>query len=349
MVRLERGPQSVELDLSLGTIRRLTLVHEGRRLDPLHRAPWLDDPEVAEAPDLLPVERALSGDFFCAPFGSDGRADVPAHGWTANSEWVPDGDGTFRLVRDVFGAAVRKTVRLIDGAPMLVQHHEIRGGTGPLTVAHHPMLRVSGAGRLSWSAKRRLLTPTEPLEPHHVLAYPAEAEGAAMPGVDGPVDLSRVPIGTRHEDFVSMVEADGSRLGWTAVVRETEDDVVFFLKDPSTLPVTMLWFSNGGRDYPPWNGCHVGVIGVEDGCVGGAKGLAEAAGPNAIRALGVPTALELAPGRVHRVGHVTGAIARPEGWTRVAHIDVAGEVLTVTGDTGTSVTLPFDQDWITPS
>ena len=42
--------------------------------------------------------------------------------------------------------------------------------------------------------------------------------------------------------------------------------MALMLKNPAQLPVTMLWFSNGGRSYAPWNGRHRDVLGVEDGC-----------------------------------------------------------------------------------
>ena len=42
----------------------------------------------------------------------------------------------------------------------------------------------------------------------------------------------------------------------------------------------MLWFSNGGRDYPPWNGRHVGVLGIEEGRSYAAYGHAASAADN---------------------------------------------------------------------
>ena len=43
---------------------------------------------------------------------------------------------------------------------------------------------------------------------------------------------------------------------WSAVARPGGGDMALMLKNPAKLPVTMLWYSNGGRSYAPWNGRH---------------------------------------------------------------------------------------------
>ncbi|MEM8822775.1 MAG: hypothetical protein AAGF30_04110 [Pseudomonadota bacterium] len=343
-------PQGAQLavDLGLGNIRRLELVDGERILVPLHHAPWLDEPEVQANDTLPPVERNLSGDFFCAPFGASDLDDAPTHGWPANSAWdLAESDGTSHrmlLRRPVMGARIEKRQRLAPDAPLLYQIHTIEGGTGDLTVAHHPMVRLAGTGRFFTSPKAAALTPDTPLEPGRArLACPAQhVDLATFPGADGrPVDLTDLPIGQRHEDFVTLVEAAEVPLGWSAVMREVEDDIVFILKDPATLPVTMLWHSNGGRDYAPWNGRHRGVLGIEDGCAAGAGGHRAALAPNPVAAMGVPTALPLAPERTHRIGHVIGAIAQPPGWTRIDAIRIENMELVLIGDAGDR-RLPFD-------
>lgn len=349
LARATAGGNRVGIDPALGNLRELRLVHDGRTLSPLHVAPWLDEPEVQDDATLLPVERALAGDFFCAPFGASDIEDAPAHGWPANSAWTvcEAADGRLRLTLDraVMGARIEKRLRLSGDAPLLYQEHLVRGGEGGLTVAHHPMVRLAGGGRFCTSPKRGALTPDMPLEPaRHALACPARSDDlTAFPAAGGEtIDLTRLPIATAHEDFVTLVEAEGAPIGWSAVLRDEEDDIVFVLKDPAVLPVTMLWHSNGGRDHAPWNGRHRGVLGIEDGCAAGAAGHRAALADNPVRALGVPTALPLAPDRVHRVAHVIGAIARPPGWTAVTGIRVARGTLRIEGDGDAALALPFD-------
>lgn len=342
----------VMVDPAIGNIRRLDFRVGDRTLSPLHTALWADAPEYVGDPSVLPVEARLAGDFFCAPFGPGDLDASPAHGWTANSPWTlldQLGDRLrLRLGRSVMGAKITKTLTLAGDAPLLYQTHVFEGGTGRLPVAHHPMICLAGKGLLSTSPKRAALTPATPLEPgRHRLAPGARSEDISRfpAGDGGTLNLRDLPIGTRHEDFVTLVEAPGARLGWTAVVREAEDDIVFFLKNPSVLPVTMLWHSNGGRDYAPWNGHHSGVLGIEDGCAAGADGHRAALDPNPVAAEGVSTALTL--GQDVRIAHVLGAIPRPDGWASIREIAAQDGQLTLTETSGATQALPFDTDFLT--
>lgn len=355
-VEAATGHGRVAVDPALGNIRHLTLIEGGRGIAPLHTAPWVDHPAILGDDAVPPVERRLSGDFFCAPFGGTYDPAVPIHGWPANSPWQITARGTGRVTlvlgRPVMGARITKTLRLADDAPLLYQEHLIEGGSGHLTVAHHPMVRLAGEGRFSCSPKRAVLTPERALdEGRNALALGARSGAIdhVPAAAGGSIDLTRLPIADRHEDFVTLVEAEDSPLGWSAVLREAEGDVVFVLKDPRVLPLTMLWHSNGGRDYRPWDGRHRGVLGIEDGCAAGAAGYLAALGPNPVADEGVPTSLALGAGRVHRIAHVIGAIARPAGWRRVADIRVAHDGLALTGDDGTVVGMPFDASHLSRS
>ncbi len=348
----EAGGQRVAVDPALGNIRLLRFEQGARVIEPLHTAPWLDEGDDSLPPDLIPIERKLAGDFFCAPFGANDMAPAPAHGWSANCPWdVTEGRAdTLRLTlrRQVFGAQIAKTLLIAADAPLLYQTHEISGGEGGLTVAHHPMVHLAGLGRFSCSPKRAILTSDTVLEPGRNCLQPGARATrlGAVPGAGGgTLDLTHLPIGEAHEDFVTLVEAAGNLLGWSAILRQAEDDVVFFLKAPHVLPITMLWYSNGGRDYAPWSGRHLGVLGVEDGCTAGAAGHAAALGPNAVSDEGVPTALHLSNDRTHRIAHVIGAIPRPAGWQAVTDIRLDGPTLILEGDGGAPVTLPFAADF----
>ena len=112
------------------------------------------------------------------------------------------------------------------------------------------------------------------------------------------------------------------------------------------LPVTMLWFSNGGRDYAPWNGRHIGVVGIEDGCAPGVGGEAAAGRPNAVAAEGVATGLPLSEGRRHAIRHVTGAVPRPDGWTEIVDISATGDRLVITDGAGRQLQLPWRGDFL---
>ena len=144
-----------------------------------------------------------------------------------------------------------------------------------------------------------------------------------------------------------LVEAKGNRLGWTAAVRPDTSDVVLSLKSPADLSVTMLWFSNGGRDYAPWNGRNVGVLGIEEGRANSAAGHAASIAPNPLSQSGIPTALELKRDGAVEVRHVIGGLALPDGWSEIAAVESgANGTLTVSDVSGASQQLPFDPSFL---
>jgi len=314
---------SVSLDLTVGHIADMVVESGGRQLKPLHRAPWVDSDETLPK-DLPQGTVRLSGDFLCAPFSRSDVEEAPLHGWTANSAWdVTESSATddgwravFRLRHEVMGASVDKIFTLIDGHPFLYQEHVFSGGSGAISVAHHPMTVMKGGGRLAFSPKRFAATLADPLEPdpargRFMLAYPARsAELGQFPAAGGgTLDLTEYRMDDRREDFITLVEADHGGPGWTALARRAEQDLVLVLKNPAELPVTMLWFSNGGRDYAPWNGRHRGVLGIEDGRA--AVGHAASISDNWLKREGVATAFAL--GGEVSFRHVIGALPQAGG------------------------------------
>ncbi|MCR8723466.1 hypothetical protein [Frigidibacter sp. ROC022] len=336
MLKLLAGPNGLTFDASLGNIPDLWF----GPLTPLHRAQWHGTCDGDAT--LSKVEQRLAGDFLCMPFGKSDLTGDPQHGYTSNSAWdlvtQAPGKAVLRLARTVQGATVEKHLELSAEAPLLCQTHVVTGGEGAITLAHHPMVQARGA-RLSMSPKTAFIAPSKPLEKDENIFLPGARSTAltAIRGVAGPVDLSRYPE-TRCEDFLTAVEAPGNPLGWTAVTRD--EDVVFVLKDPQVLPVTMLWLSNGGREAAPWHRRHRGVLGIEDGIAPGAEGHRAASADNPVRREGVATCLILGPRHVIR--HVIGAIPRPADWQSVADIAVSGARLSLTGDSGSRVDLPID-------
>lgn len=331
-----------------GVLQELRVADEGAEIAPLHRAPWAPSEVPADAP---PHQAWLAGDFLAAPMGAGPEG---LHGLTANGDWqvMPAGPGTLRavLAGAVRGATVVKELSLSDGHPFVYQRHLFIGGAGALPVSNHAMIAVPNGAKLSFSRKRWWETLAEPLETtrgRSALAYPRRAEDAAeFPGADGgTVNLHRYPWGDRHEDFVAGVEDPAARLGWTAVVRPSEGDLILSLKNAAELPMTMLWHSNGGRDYAPWNGRHLGCLGVEEGVALPVLGLSSREVPDPLTAAGQPALVTLRPHGTVEVRHVLGAIRWPSGQS-VAGVMLDGDVLTVTGDWGAERKLPLRGDWL---
>jgi hypothetical protein len=326
-----------------GLLDGFTVTDGGREISPLHRAPWVGTDE-AMPEDAAPLMARLGGDFFCAPFG--GHEDGSAlHGWPANAPWtvtrVEGGRLEARLERRVQGATLTKTLHLHDDHPFVYQTHRFDGGTGRIPVANHANVSVKNGALIRWSPKRFWETPkdaqeSDPARGRSLLNYPARTtDASAFPGTAGAVDLTRYPWGPRHEDFVIGVEAAGSALGWTAVTRPIEGDLFLSLRNPRALPMTMLWHSNGGRDYAPWLGSHFGCLGVEEGAAAQMLGVSTEAD------LSGPGFLNLGSGETVAVRHAIGAIAWPTG-EAIASVAIEGGSLVVTGDGGATRALPFD-------
>ncbi|MFC3085605.1 hypothetical protein [Tabrizicola soli] len=331
-----------------GVLRQFAVTDEGGEIAPLHHAPWAAEEVPADAP---PHQAWLAGDFLAAPMGPGPEG---LHGLAANGDWrvQPTDPGTVRAVLDgaVHGATLVKELAVADGQPFVYQRHLFIGGTGALPVSNHAMVHVPNGAKLSFSRKRwweTLAGPLETVNGRSCLAYPRRAEDAAeFPGADGgTVNLHRYPWGERHEDFVSGIEDPASSLGWTAVVRPKEGDLFLSLRNPAQLPMTMLWHSNGGRDYAPWNGRHRACLGVEEGAVLPVLGLSSREEPDPLTAAGQPALLRLDPQGTAEVRHILGAIHWPSGQS-VAGVMLEGDVLTVTGDWGAERKLPIRGGWL---
>jgi hypothetical protein len=336
---LAAGGIELEVDLSVGHLAALRIESNGpdgrRILEPLHRAPWRDDPAIQADEAIAPNVRRLAGDFFCAPFGKQGDGkdptsgeELPPHGWPANSRWQvisdqrDDGAGartvTLELERKVQGARLTKELTLTDGHPFVYQRHIFEGGSGLIPVAHHVMTHFSNGGQLAFSPKLFAVTPparqeSDPARGRSLFASGALTHDLAhLPGAEPGqfFDLTRYPVAEGHEDFVLLVEDPKNRIGWTAALREEEQDMLVTLRNPRQLPVTMLWYSNAGRHYSPWNSRHKGVLGIEDGCA--LPGFAQEGASEAERGLrngpergGVPLGRA---GRV-QIKHVLGGLS----------------------------------------
>jgi hypothetical protein len=337
-----------EFDARTGLLASFTVEDGDGEITPLHRAPWVGTAE-AMPPDAAPHMATLGGDFFCAPFAAS-EAGSPLHGWPANTPWtvVADGGRLLRAVlnRPVFGATLVKELALADGHPFVYQRHVFVGGEGRVTFANHANVSVKGGAHIRTSPKLRWETPGTPPEGdpargRSALAYPAQAtDPRAFPALAGAVDLTTYPWAPRHEDFVVGVEAKGHGLGWTAVTRKGAGDLYLSLRDPARVPMTMLWHSNGGRDYAPWSGRHFGCLGVEEGAAHPYLGLSTEAD------LSGPGALALRPGGIAEVRHVIGAVAWPTE-EPVAEVALDAGTLTVRGEAGALRRLAIRADFLT--
>lgn len=316
-----------------------------RLVSPFAIAPWAEEKLAPGTPALL---EALRGDFFCAPFGGNGTAwrgeQHPPHGESANSAWrlksfekTAEGRTTLHasLATKVRAGTVDKFLTLIDGHTAVYQQHVLSGAGGPMSVGHHALIKfpdTPGSGVVSTSRFVRAQVLPEPFERPEHRGYQALAPGAEFRSLarvpllaGGTTDLASFPARRGYDDLVMLTADPKLKFAWSAVTFPRERYVYFALRDPRTLRHTLLWLSNGGRHYAPWNGRHTAVIGIEDTTSYFHLGLAESAKPNPVSRRGIPTVLTLKAKKPAVVNYIVGVAAIPAGFDRVARISATKE------------------------
>lgn len=328
-------------------------------------APWATERLSKEIPAML---RVLRGDFFCMPFGGNEtpwkKERHPPHGETANEKWMrvsseTHKEGSFlhaRMQTGVRKGRVDKLIILKAGHSAIYCQHILRGMRGPMNFGHHAMLKFpayEGSGRISMS----------PFVYGQVFPgmFENPAEGgytSLLPGAEfqklsevplergGFADLSRYPARWGFEDLVLVAADPQSNLAWTAVTFPRDRCVWFSLKDPRVLASTILWHSNGGRHYPPWNGRYRHVLGLEEVTSYFHVGLAESAGKNSLNQRGIPTSVVLTPARPLVVNFIMAMAGIPAGFDIVKTISVKENSVTLVSASGKSISVPLQPDFI---
>ena len=362
MIRIDAQGAHVGLDPRGGHLERVEFEVGGKTLRPMHRAHWRTGEDNGGTPELFGSDvpqtlQSLSGDFFCVPFSRDDITGGPEHGPAANGMWREAHRETsasgetveFKLDQTILGAELVKTISLRAGHPVVYQKHVFVGGEGATSVAHHPMIRVHGGARLSFSKKLFGATPPTPVESdpargRSALLYPQIFQdlSAAQLASGGTIDLRSQPGPERSEDFVLMAEDPANSFGWSAAVLPGQGFIYFALRDPRILPVTLLWLSNGGRDYAPWSGRHRAVLGIEEACTFFGAGSAGSAAHNWLNERGVRTALKLDPQGTTEVRFAFGAVPVPPGWSQIADIRLTTDQAILEDVSGEAVAVPFE-------
>lgn len=291
------------------------LLPDGRQVSPLHVAPWFDDPDRAAQPPIL---QELRGEWPCVPFGTDGLRALPKgwsasgetfdgagvpHGHSSNVEWMftkvdatsvtlacayPDTHPIRRLSRTI---AADPDAPALDITLTVEARRPCR-----LPIGLHPTLRLptTGTARLDPPSFREGHVFPLDVEPGQGLLHP----GATFSALDaiptrkaGTLSLSDLPLTENTEELVQLCGVTGGfRLhhpdGWQVKLDW----------ETSHFPSLLLWISNRGRSYAPWNSRHL-ALGVEPVCAAFDLGPAISTAPNPISAAGTATAHSFDPER----------------------------------------------------
>jgi len=293
------------------------LLPDGRQVTPLHVAPWADEPGAERLPGIL---RRLRGDWPCAPFGysvpTDGfsadwaavmgpaEADEEVHGHCSNHDWRwAEADGqAIKLTLDYPAASpiarVERTVTPDPAAPAVDLEFAISVRRPcRLPIGLHPVFRLpkqAGAARLELGRFTQGRTYPGTVEPSAPLFLSNQIfhDLAAVPGRLGEtIDASRLPFGVDTEELLQIEGLSGS----VALANHAEGYRARLTWRVEDFPSLLLWISNRGRKFEPWNGRHL-ALGVEPICSPFGLGPATALADNPIAKSGVATARAFAPG-----------------------------------------------------
>ena len=227
-----------------------------------------------------------------------------------------------------------------------------------MNLGHHAMLKFPdepGSGRVSTSRFVYGQVFPQAFEQPEARGYSALQPSAEfrslakVPTLTGETaDLSRYPARRGFEDLVMLVNDMHAPFAWTAVAFPKDRYVWFALKDPRILPQTIFWISNGGRHYPPWNGRHLNVMGLEEVCSYFHLGLAESARKNPLTAKGFPTCIQLNPKKPLVVPYIMGIARTPPGFDEVVAIQPGdnNRRITLLAASGKKATAAVDLDFL---
>jgi hypothetical protein len=328
-----------------------------RKVSPYGLSPWLASEIEASMPVLLKV---LRGDFLCFPFGPQEKA--PPHGASANAEWqvVAGGDAVLHLGLDDpdSGAWIEKILTLRDGETVIYCEHRISGAAGRYSYGNHPVLDFSGmpdgAARISVSPFRYgSVYPG-------LFSNPVNREyGALKPGgvftdlrevplaAGGHADLTSYPARQGFDDLVLMASEPATAeqpFAWSAAV--FDGYVWFSLKNPADFPSTLFWISNGGRHGSPWNGRHLGRLGIEEVCSHFADPV-DISRRDPLAAEGVPVTREFRKDQTVslRIAQAVAEVSRDFGTVASIVPDGPGKVV-ITGGSGHAVETNIDWNFV---
>ena len=281
-MRLNNGRAWLDLDPHGATIAQALLYAGHQPVQPFFQNPWRDDPR-----DMDSLTRHLGGEWPCVPFGvphappnlpADWQCDVGsapwhhhAHGYGAHAIWA--------LAQLDDQTAVAE-ISYPDDSPIaglkrrvcLVSEHEIRmelcieaRDTVSLPIGLHPVISLADAApltaKLCVAGTDTAWTFPLEVEPENSYLQPDQRGvpfSSLMSAQDGPVDASCLPFPAQSEDLVLLTQPKGR----VSLMRPDLGYQVDIKWDDTELPSCLLWLSNRGRQYAPWDG-RVCAIGIE--------------------------------------------------------------------------------------
>jgi hypothetical protein len=288
-------------------------LEDGRSVYPLHVAPW-EDEDMSDQPGIL---RRLRGDWPCVPFGAAPQRPLPKpwsgdifkpgppqiaddphpHGYGSNHHWS---------LRQSESQCLTGTVLYPDNHPIEALERHVEGIAGRteiacsltvtprrdcnLPIGLHPVFKLPnsegdaildvGPHKTVWSHPLDEERPVSLVHPNRHF----ESLDNLWSREDRPLSLTRLPSAGASETLLLLT----GTCGRVHLTNKAERYRVTLQWDPEVFPSLMLWMSNRGRAYRPWNGRHL-AIGIEPVRAAFDLGVRISARPNPLNNAGVET------------------------------------------------------------
>lgn len=336
----------------------------GKKIDPFFYNPWWNEDREAiyGTPDYI-----LRGIFFCFPFGLNkpmNGEDRPCHGHVACYTWqyggseTKDGTTDLTLTMDIpqEHCSVVKNVKINEGEPIVYLSETITGAVGRYPVGFHPTLSIpteEGSAIVNVSAGAEAWTSPIQIEDYRKGGYSSLVpdyhitDETCVPTVYGEnVDLTSQPCIHGFDDIYQYFYKETEEFNYVALTVPSEGYLYFQLKNPVTLPSTMVWTSYKGRHYAPWNGRVDGCIEFSAGAQYFHYGITSAYEDNPMEDRGFRTYAEF-DGSAKEFKMLCGCVAVPEDYKGVKNIRRGeGKTIVIEGLDGSCITVPCDVDYL---
>lgn len=281
MMRLRNGRAWLDLDPNGAAIAEAVLHVGNHPVRPLFQNPWRNDPRPMDN-----LTRHLGGEWPCVPFGvPDPPSDLPidwkiddhtadwhqhAHGFAAHSVWsltqLDEQNALAEITYPASGpiSSLKRTICLASENEIRLSLDIHPRADTRIPVGVHPVLSLAdaapGEALLRIAGQDTAWTFPIDVEPgrSHVLPDQRGVSLSSLATTNGPpVDAHALPFPTESEDLVMLTDP-GGRVSLLRPELGYQVDVTW---DASALPSCLLWLSNRGRHYAPWDNrvCAVGI------------------------------------------------------------------------------------------
>jgi len=318
-VKFRDGGVSGEVSLLGGMLGPAEfLLPNNKVVQPFSVAPWITDP-TNMVDKIPPILRNMRGEWPCVPFGMPGfRRDLPLdwlqgldsvesikdefiHGFSSNHEWTDISTRSEEVVLSIEYPSdhpVRKLTRNISVSNRNQLKFDLAIETDrqvALPIGLHGVFKLPkkpGGAKLVIDSFKKAHTFPVAVEPNSSILVPNQkvAKLERVLRLDGSsVDLTRLPLVDYTEELVLLELTDGN----IKLQNYDESYEVVFNWDITQFPSCLIWISNRGRDYYPWNN-RFQAIGIEPIAAAFDLGVVHSRNPSSpLKKLGIKTTYPL--------------------------------------------------------